>query len=496
MKLKLVSLMTMAAFSAAAMAQVNSAHDEFYWISQINKASIVINSDEGLLDKKDAVKIANGLRKVIEAGNNGGPRPKKALTFEPHLIKASGPEASLIHAGRSSQDMHATHRSLIMMEDVIAMSDALHKMTESLWKLASEHKATLVPNYTNGVPAQPNTYGHQLLGHIAGFLRDADRIQDFMVRLDRSSMGTTVLNGTSWPLNRERMAKYLGFSNIVENAYDASQISSMENPVELAGVVTALNLHIGHFVEDTLTQYAQTRPWILLQEGGGNTYASTAMPQKRNPGLLNDTRQAASTAIGYAEGSILRAHNITPGMSDPKDIADNTLVVKETINAINKLNRVINALVINPERALEELNNDWTSSQEVADRLMREYKLPFRVGHHVASQMVTYAKNHNLRPLDFPYEQMKVIYAEVVKKEYPKGSTVLPMSEEEFKATIDPRTIVNNRKTLGGPQPAEMEKMLKSAQTKLAANAKWSQAQKDRLAKAAQLLEADFNKIK
>ena len=157
---------------------------------------------------------------------------------------------------------------------------------------------------------------------------------------------------------------------------------------------------------------------------------------------------------------------------------------------------MINALVINPDRALEELNNDRTSSQEVADRLMREYKLPFRVGHHVASQMVTYAKKNNLRPLDFPYEQMKVIYAEVVKKEYPKGSTVLPMSEEEFKATIDPRSIVNNRKTLGGPQPAEMEKMLKSAQTRLADNAKWSQAQKDRLAKAAQMLEADFNKIK
>ena len=137
-------------------------------------------------------------------------------------------------------------------------------------------------------------------------------------------MGTTVLNGTSWPLNRQRMADYLGFATTVDNAYDAAQISSMDLPVEVGGIVTGIALHTGHFIEDLLTQYAQSRPWILLEEGGSNTYVSSAMPQKRNPGLLNNTRRDASTAVSLAMGVVIQSHNITPGMGDPKEVRPNS----------------------------------------------------------------------------------------------------------------------------------------------------------------------------
>jgi argininosuccinate lyase len=81
------------------------------------------------------------------------------------------------------------------------------------------------------------------------------------------------------------MAHYLGFNAIVYNAYDASQISSIDEPVEAGAIVTSVALHTGSFIQDVMTQYAESRPWILLQEGGDNTYVSSAMPQKRNPGV-------------------------------------------------------------------------------------------------------------------------------------------------------------------------------------------------------------------
>ena len=474
MSLKLTAAALFAAFSFASFSAsaAEAVHDEFYWITQINKASIVINSEEGLLDAKDAISIANGLRKVVKDVEAGTiKRPMKALDCEPALIKASAPKPrSFTRAVRARTCMHATHRAAILFEDVLRLHDTLNKVSNTLWGLAERHRA--------------------------GFLRDAERLEGLAGRLDRCAMGTTVLNGSSWPLNRDRMAHYLGFTKPVENAYDAGQISSMEHPVELAGVVTAINLHIGHFIEDTLTQYAQSRPWILLAEGGENTYVSTAMPQKRNPGLMNNTRTAASTGIALANGTILRAHNITPGMSDPKGVKDNKAIVDQTIKALNSLNKVLKALVINPERALEELNCDWTSSQEVADVLMREYKLPFRVGHHVASGMVTYAKAHNLTPLNFPYDQMQRIYGEVLAKDYPQGPAALPMSEAEFRSTIDPARIVANRRTAGGPQPAEMEKMLASSQAQLKANSAWVKAQRERISAAAATLEQDFERIR
>ena len=140
---------------------------------------------------------------------------------------------------------------------MLNLAEALNKTTATLVELAGKHRATVVPNYTNGVAAQPNSYGHYLLGIASGLERDAQRIREAYARIDRSPMGTTVLNGTSWPLNRKRMAEYLGFSAPVDNAYDAAQISAVDQPVEAGAIVMAIALHAGSFIEDVMTQYAQ-----------------------------------------------------------------------------------------------------------------------------------------------------------------------------------------------------------------------------------------------
>ena len=253
-------------------------HDDFFWIGQINKASAVINTDEDLLDRTLAPRIASGLLEVLEAGNRpGGKRPARVIDFEPLLIEAAGIEATLLHAGRSSQDMLTTARIALVREGTLLLAAQLRSTTAAMVRMAEEHVHIIVPNYTNGVAAQPNSYGHYLLGHVAGLDRDAQRLREFYDRLDRSPMGTTVLNGTSWPLNRERMADYLGFGSTVDNAFDAVQVSAGEMMVELGALATSIALHAGHFIQDIMVQYGQPRPWILLQEGGDNTYVSSAM---------------------------------------------------------------------------------------------------------------------------------------------------------------------------------------------------------------------------
>ncbi len=468
--------------------------DEFFWLGEINKATAVINTDEGLLDKALAPRIARGIAQVIGAGNQpGGPRPSRVIKFEPLLIKAAGPEVTLLHAGRSSQDMHATYNAAILRDNLLALADQHAATMGSLLRLAERNVATIVPNYTNGVAAQPNSYAHQLLGHLAGMERDAQRLREAYVRIDRCAMGTTVLNGTSWPLNRARMADYLGFAAIVDNAYDASQISSMDESVEVGQIVVSMALRAGNFIEDTMTQYAQPRPWILLREGEGTTYVSSAMPQKRNPGLLNDTRRDASTAMNLGMGPGLRMHNITPGMIDPKSAKDNAAMVASAIAFHKGWDKILNSLVVNPERALEELNSDWTASQELADVLMRKYKLPFRVGHHFASEVVAFAKARDIRPLDFPYAEAKRIYAEAVK-DYDKAGN-LPMSEREFRATLDPRAIVANRATVGGPQPAELARMLKDANRRLGDQNAWIKSRRTHIDASLDRLDADFARL-
>lgn len=487
--------LVLSAYALPALSQQPAPRDEFFWLGEVNKATAVINTDEGLLDRSMAPRIAAGLANVLKAGAQpGGKRPSSVITFEPLLIEAAGVEATLLHAGRSSQDMHATYRAAIIRDDLLKLAEQLHKTTATMVGLAEKHAEAIVPNYTNGVAAQPNSFGHYLLGHVAGLERDAQRLREAFARVDRSPMGTTVLNGTSWPLNRDRMARYLGFAAVVDNAYDAAQISSTEEPVEVGAVVTSIALHAGAFIEDIMTQYAQSRPWILLQEGGGNTYVSSAMPQKRNPGLLNDTRSNASTVVSLAMGRVLQAHNITPGMADPKSVRDNSAMVAATVRMLQGWDRILNALVISPDRALEELNSDWTASQELADVLMRKYRLPFRVGHHFASEVVDFAKDHDIKPTDFPYEEAKRIYAATLAEMKVQGGE-LPMSEAEFRATLDPVAIVRNRATSGGPQPAEMARMLAGARQALGQQEGWVREQRGRIDSALASLDADFTKL-
>lgn len=281
-------------------------------------------------------------------------------------------------------------------------------------------------------------------------------------------MGSCVLNGTGWPLNRKLMAKLLGFHAPIRNAFDATQIAMVDLPVEFAQIQASIALHIGSMIADIMVQYAQPRPWILLSEGNGNTYVSSAMPQKRNPGLLISCRGNASDVVSEANLVITRAHNVPSGMIDGKSVKVHAALAQESVKTMERFVKILKALVVNKERALEELSLDWTASQEIADRLMSEYGLPFRVGHHVASGMVSFARANGILPLTFPYKEMQRIYAETVQKEMPGFATECPMSEEEFKASLDPREILKRRRTEGSANPEEVSRMLAELTSEMA----------------------------
>jgi argininosuccinate lyase len=192
-------------------------------------------------------------------------------------------------------------------------------------------------------------------------------------------------------------------------------------------------------------------------------------------------------------GVAIQAHNIPPGMQDPKDGRNTVAMMQSAITVLTNWDRILNNLVLDPTRALEELNSDWTASQELADVLMRKYKLPFRVGHHFASEVVDYAKAQDIKPLNFPYAQAQRIYSETVKDlDLPPQ---LPLSEAEFRACLDPVAIVQNRTTAGGPQKAEMDRMIKLAQQRVAEQDAWIKARREQIASSLSKLDADFEKL-
>lgn len=482
---------TGAAGKAADLApwQGSAPRDEFFWLSEINKATFLTNTAAGLLDPGKAAQWARAQMRVIEKGNTpGNPRPKMYVRYEPLLIAEAGIDVTLIHAGRSSQDMHATFQRAILRDAVLRVGRALQSVRRALYKLADENRETIAPCYTNGVAAQPNKLAHVWLGHLEGFRRDFEGLQEFWNRLNECPMGTTVLNGTPWPLNREAMAERLGFDRIVENAYDAAQISATDIAVEASLKLVSPLLHVTQFIEDVMTQYAQPRPWILVM----STYASTAMPQKRNPGAIIDVRRDANQVLGELSGVLYRAHDLMPGMYDAKDEHINGTVVNEAAQVLERFAAMLGLLKVNPQRALEELNLDWTASQNIADIMMQRFGVPFREGHHYASRLVTYARSRELTPRTLSYADAKAQYEAMVQEEKLEIPAQFPFTEQEFASLLDPRAIVESRRTRGGPQKAELERLMGACLKRVDEDEQWLTQTAGKLDQAIRTLDRDF----
>lgn len=469
------------------------AEDQFFWMNKINKASIVMLVEERILPEATGRAIARGIAHTLDqAAKPGGKRPSDVIQIERIITEAIGPDGSLIHAGRSRQDMYATFRAAQLRNQVLDFSDALNSLRERVLVTASRHVNTIVPAYTNGVQAQPVSYAHYLLAFEASFARDAQRIRELHARLNRSAMGTAVLANSGWPLNRPRMAELLGFDGLIENSYDAGQVFTYDVPIEASGIPASTAIRLGAMLQDIHTQYHQTRPWLLLEEGA--TYGSSAMPQKRNPGLVMNAREQASTVVALAQAVTIRAHNVTPGMRDYKQTPVELALFPTAVRMVASMNAVMDSLVVNPKRSLEELEDDWTTSIDIAETLQKDHGVPFRVGHGFASAIVGFARAGGIRPKDFPYAKATELYAEALaKNKLPEAK--LPLDEKAFRQLLSPEAMVKSRVGIGGPQPAEVERMLAGAQATLKADKAWMLGTRQRLKDADVKLDAAFAKL-
>jgi argininosuccinate lyase len=472
--------------------------DRFFWLTEINKASAVMIVERGIVPKPLGAKIFDAVTQVDAAGNKpGASRAADYLVVEKDLLAAGGPDISRLHSGRSRQDIGATTQRLINRDDFLTAFEKLNGMRDAILTLAAQAPDAIIPAYTWGVQAQPITLGHYLSGYAAAFEREATRMREAYVRLNQSPLGAAALGTSSFPVDRPRLAELLGFDGPLENSYDANQISPIDGGAELGGLATSGALVLGALIADVTAQYAQTEPWILLSEGN-ETGVSSIMPQKRNPSGLVRLRAEASTLIGEAGTFALIAHNVEPGMSDYKDFGN----PKEYPNAILRdmaglyahADAVVRTMIFRPERALDEVNSDYSTTTELADTLQREADVPFRIGHHFASELVNFGRGHHLRASEIPYAEAQRIYAEIATAA--KVDSKLPLTEAQFRRSLTAENMVTTSKGFGGPQPAEVARMLAAARDHLATDRAWLDATRGKLAAASQKLDQAFAGLK
>jgi argininosuccinate lyase len=468
-------------------------HDEFYWLGEVNKASAVMVVEQHIVPPNLGRQIADAVTKVIAEGNKpGAVRPTDYQPMEKSLIAVGGPDVTRLHSGRSRQDIRTTLRRLFLREDLLGAFTALLDARQSLLTLAEAHGDAIVPAYTYGVQAQPTSFGHYIGAYSEALRRIGDRYREAWTRLNQSPLGSAALGTSSFPVNRPRLAELLGFDGVIENSFDANQISPLDCGGEMSGLASTSALTIGLLAADITAQYTYAKPWLTLAPGP-LTGTSTIMPQKRNPIGLVTLRLQASRLVGESTKYSLESHNVMSGMDDYKSATPDD-ALKEAAILYSNLAQLVKALRFDEQRALDEVNGDYATTTELADTLQREADVPFRAGHHFASQLVDYDRAHNLKPADIPYEEAKKLYT-ISAAEFKLEKTQLPLSEAQFRTSLTPENMVRSAKVLGGPQPAEVARMLEDQKAHVASDRRWLDATRMKLEQASKMRDAAFNAL-
>jgi argininosuccinate lyase len=455
------------------------------WLNEINKASIVMLAETGIVPKNVAARIARGIAQLIEnEAKDEKTRRISAdyLDYEPRLIALVGPEASRLHTGRSRQDLASTIARMNLRDGLLQTIAALIAARESLLKRAEDHIETIIPAYTHGVQAQPTTFAHYLLAFESALARATERLQETYVRVNQCPLGAAALATSSFPLDRKRLAELLGFEGLVENAYDANHLAPIDSALEVAAAYSSAAVQTGLFAQDIHAQYAEPVPWFMLS-AGELTGTSSIMPQKRNPAALEQLRAQSSILLSEMQTMTFVAHNNRTGMFDYR--LYDPVPAGRALQVFKLFKQVVDALVVNKARALEEVHADYSTTTEIADALLQRAEVPFRIGHHFASKLTDFGRGKGLKLQEIPFAEVARIYEEQAKAK-------LPLTEAEFREVISAEYMVFGRKGLGGPQVAGVKHMMANDSAATHTSQVWLMTQGAHLKKAVSALDEAF----
>jgi argininosuccinate lyase len=456
------------------------------FLDGINKASLVMLAETGIVPRPTARTTARGIAELIEQQRvSQERRSADYLDYEPRLTAIAGADASRLHTGRSRQDIASTIARMNLRDGLLQEIDALVTAREKLTSVASRHTDTIIPAYTHGVQAQPTTFAHYLHAFAAALGRETGRLREAYERVNRNPLGAAALATSSFPLDRQRLAELLGFEGLVENAYDANHLGPVDSALEVAGALAIAAVQIGLFAQDIHAQYAEPAPWFMLA-AGELTGVSSIMPQKRNPAALEQLRAQSSLMLGDMHTVFLISHNTRTGMFDYRSY--DPVPCARPLQVLRLFQQVVDGVIVNKARALAEVRADYSTTTEIADALMQRSNVPFRIGHHFASGLTDYGRTRNLRLDEIPHEDAARLYREQTGEDF-------PLSKTEFAEIVTAEYMVFGRKGTGGPQPEEVERMLSEEREALRSERAWLDARNAALSRAAAALERAFGAL-
>ncbi|MCR9277292.1 MAG: lyase family protein [Pseudomonadaceae bacterium] len=454
-------------------AAVSGCFDAFGDMHRANQASLLTLRSASLVTREQASAIACALNEIAaEAARPGASRSANYLDVEASLLARLGDSGSALHLGRSRQDLHETVRRLGVRRQAMEVLRSQLAAREAFLSAAERFGQAIVPAYTHGVQAQPTTYGHILLAFSDALARDARRLKSALDNANLSPLGAAALTTSAFPIDRQQLSSWLGFAAPIANSFDATLISAIDYKAELASSLTTSALFVGQFAELVHRQYQHPVPWLVLE--ANMTSVSSVMPQKANPRPLDRLRLSASETLAAGFRVSIVSHNQPPGMNDYRDAG----AIHQTLDSAHEMYRrlasVVGAIRVDEERALAEVNAEYSTSTALAEWLYLNDGLALKRAYRVASALAKRARAGRNSWSELTDEQIRSIYAEQAGREL-----VRPVAE--LRGALDAGAMIRSRVGSGGPQPQSVERLLGTARNQLALDGDWLSAYEQRI---------------
>lgn len=377
------------------------------------------------------------------------------LNIEARLTKLIGDAGKRLHTGRSRNDQVATDIRLWLRSEIDLILVDLTRLREAFLNLAEQHANTIMPGHTHLQVAQPVTFGHHLLAYYEMFTRDSQRLADCRVRVNQLPLGAAALAGTSYPIDRARVAKTLGFDGVCQNSLDA--VSDRDFAIEFCASAAILMMHVSRLSEELILWLSPRFGFIDLPDRFCT--GSSIMPQKKNP----DVPELARGKTGRVNGDLIALLTLMKGQplaynkdnqEDKEPLFDAVDTVSQTIQIFADMVPHIKVNKAAMEYAAEE---GFATATDLADYLVKQ-GLPFRDAHEAVAHAVKHCVEKDCSLSDLSLTEL--IKACSLS---PKSKLITP----EVFAVLTPKGSVGARNHVGGTAPKQIIAAIKRARTTL-----------------------------
>ena len=421
-----------------------------------SKAHVKMLAKQGILTEEERDKILEGLEGILADVKAG----RLAITseyedihsfVEANLIDRIGDPGKKLHTGRSRNDQVALDMKLYVRDEIDAIDQEVKALLEALQKIMEENVHTYMPGFTHLQKAQPVTLAHHVGAYFEMLRRDRGRLFDIRRRMNTCPLGAGALAGTTYPLDREYIARLLDFDEPTRNSMDS--VSDRDYVIELLSALSTIMMHLSRFSEEIILWNSNEYRFVEIDDAYST--GSSIMPQKKNPDIAELVRGKTGRVYG-ALNSFLTTMKGIP-LAYNKDMQEDKEWVFDAIDTtkgcLALFTGMLKTMQFNKERMAESARHGFTNATDAADYLVN-HGVPFRDAHGIVGRLVLLCIEKKIALDDLPLDEYKEI---------------CPVFEEDIYEAISLKTCVNKRLTIGAPGHDAMAQVIKICQDYLSA---------------------------